>query len=205
MLGKTHYVIGESSCLILFPPTSLTNMILQIVVSSIGAGISDIDISPKAGRRKITEYTLLGLAMFAYISHKTILHLWRTNPFSLISVYKEKAVLLLIFVGLCIIGSHTQHRTFTHSFLFLGLTSLIIYRIYPIFVPWYACGFISHIVLDLLNKRPITPFFPFGGGNCLYLCKSKGRTDSIIFYSGFALTCIVAIKYLIEFLPILQN
>ena len=82
---------------------------------------------------------------------------------------------LNLIIGLGVIlfsiikGRFSQHRTFTHSILFLLLMCFGIANFSVEIAMPFAIGFISHILLDLMNKMPVKIFYPFNKKcYCLY-------------------------------------
>lgn len=44
----------------------------------------------------------------------------------------------------------------------------------------FFIGMVSHLVLDLLNRRPLRLLYPLRGGWCLGLCWADGRVDRLL-------------------------
>lgn len=49
------------------------------------------------------------------------------------------------------------------SILGLFLTSVCVYMIAPFFVPYFVAGFLSHVGIDLLNRRHVHLLYPIHG------------------------------------------
>lgn len=90
------------------------------------------------------------------------------------------AYFILLFVGFC-----SHHRTFTHSILALVLFSLAIALICPCLVKAYIIGYIVHLLLDILNKKPFPLLFPKGKGVCLGLCYASEIANTCFMWIGF--------------------
>jgi len=54
-----------------------------------------------------------------------------------------------------------NHRGFFHSFIFLGLISLIFYLFLPLIMLPFALGYGSHLIADAFTIQGIKPFYPF--------------------------------------------
>ena len=54
-----------------------------------------------------------------------------------------------------------SHRGFLHSFIFLGLITLIFYLFWPILIFGFVLGYGSHLLADSLTIQGIKPFYPF--------------------------------------------
>jgi len=75
-----------------------------------------------------------------------------------------------------------NHRGFFHSFLFLGLISLIFYLFFPILVLPFVLGYGTHLIADSLTISGIKPFYPFKF-KIKGIIKTGGRIETIIFVS----------------------
>ncbi|EEW50811.1 putative membrane-bound metal-dependent hydrolase [Corynebacterium efficiens YS-314] len=90
-----------------------------------------------------------------------------------------------ILIALVIFGRFTSHRTFTHSLLGLVSLSAGVWLLCPPLTAAFAAGFISHVLLDLLNKQPIQIFYPIEKGKfCLKLCYANGVMNTVFFLLG---------------------
>jgi inner membrane protein len=49
-----------------------------------------------------------------------------------------------------------------------------------------AVGYFSHLVVDLLNKKPERLFWPVSRGQALGLCKAGGIVDGVLLVLGVA-------------------
>ena len=54
------------------------------------------------------------------------------------------------------------------------------YFLYAPLIPYVAAGFLSHMVLDLLNKKPVEIFYPYKKGVCLRLFSADGLANRLI-------------------------
>ena len=79
-----------------------------------------------------------------------------------------------------IAGKLSSHRSFTHSFLALGFLMAAFYFLYAPLIPYVAAGFLSHMFLDLLNKKPVEIFYPYKKGVCLRLFSADGLANRLI-------------------------
>ena len=70
---------------------------------------------------------------------------------------KDSSILSIIggvgFVVLWFIGFFSDHRTFTHSLTALSLFSLAVWLIYPPLLFGFVTAYLSHLLLDILNKK----------------------------------------------------
>ena len=59
------------------------------------------------------------------------------------------------------------HRGFSHSIAALLLETACLKLIFPAAALPFAAAFASHVLLDLMNKRPVRLFYPVKKGICL--------------------------------------
>mgnify|MGYP000945358721 FL=1 len=85
---------------------------------------------------------------------------------------------LLVAVLAC--GRASGHRGFSHSLLGLVVAVAAVRLAYPPLVTYFAMGYVSHVLLDLLNKRPVRLFWPVGRGVSLGACKAGGVLDNVL-------------------------
>ena len=198
MTGKTHYVVGVSAVLLSFPPKDIDMMATEIVLAMIGSGISDIDVSGKFARTRIKRYLLLLVVLIALL----VLKNRYINKERIFSIPERKAIIALIVIGIiitfiCIFGC--AHRTFTHSILFMAIMCFSLLAVDRNCTIWFTTGFLTHLILDFMNRMPIKLFYPFGRGNCLYLCRHNGIVNEVLFWLGIAVVSILVTYYISKF------
>lgn len=74
----------------------------------------------------------------------------------------------------------SEHRKFSHSLLALGLFSIPLLFINNIIAFSFIIAFISHILLDVMNKREVYIFYPKNRGYCLKWFYAD-KTANIVF------------------------
>ncbi|MDE6005183.1 MAG: metal-dependent hydrolase [Oscillospiraceae bacterium] len=85
-----------------------------------------------------------------------------------------------------------------HSFLALLLLNIAISFICQPFVKYFTIGFLSHLGLDILNKRKLRLLYPRKKGFSLKLCPANGMVNYILFLVGSALSVAEIIIFLIR-------
>ena len=110
-----------------------------------------------------------------------------SQQFNLIGI---QSIALLAFVGMCIYGKFTKHRTFLHSITFGLLSALCVFMILPIAAPYYIVGFASHIVLDLLNHKKVQLLYPTKIGQ---FCFNIASSDGTVNYTICAVASVIAL------------
>jgi len=182
-------IIGISASLAITAPQTAPEFLLAVSVGAIGAVISDIDVETSNIHRNIGKVLLLMIALAAVllgldvflktgIVHKVM------DDSSILKI----AVGCLIFMVVCVFGKEQPHRTFMHSFLALFLLDFAIGLIWPKLIFYFTIGFLSHLVLDILNKKKLRLLYPLKGGFCIRLFSADGLANQIFYIVG----CIAA-------------
>ena len=87
-------------------------------------------------------------------------------------------------VALCCAVRLSAHRSFSHSLLALAGFAVATWLAFPPAAPVLAAGYASHLVLDLLNHRPLRLLWPLRRGVCLGLCHTGGIVDACCLVGG---------------------
>ncbi len=197
MLGKTHMVVGIAASLAVTMPEKVTYVIMATGAGAIGALISDIDVETSSSHKDANRIVFATVAI-TIVS----LILEYFAGFGIIDNVRQDSVLFrmvvgaLLFVGICAFGKEQPHRSFMHSILALLLLDFSLALIYTPIVPYFTAGFISHIVLDLLNKKKVKLFYPLKKGICFNLFKAGGTANKMFFVCG----CFLTVAELVFFL-----
>ena len=183
MTGETHINTGISCGMLLCPPQTVTEFILGTGMLVIGATISDIDASTSRAKKqaiKIRAYIIAAIVVMYIIGRQTGINLFFITA-SHLGNYPT-VIVAIVTLLICAYGSKTKHRTFMHSILAGGLLSLCMgLMLGTTYATYFSIGFITHILLDLLNERPVSVLYPSEKKFALHLCKSSGLADKLIF------------------------
>lgn len=190
MRCMTHIAASNAITLLILNPTTNKELLLTMGASTIGGIISDLDIRTSDAHKFIDTVTILtflsmiGLYIYDLNSKTSIFSAIKNGPFFL-PIIGILLILLLIFYG-----SHKPHRSFLHSFLGTLLFTTIFYFCFGnIWLP-FLIGILSHIVLDLLNKKGVRLFYPLKKGYSLKLCEYGGLTDKIILFLSIVIIAL---------------
>ena len=82
------------------------------------------------------------------------------------------------------------HRTATHSLLAVFVISYIAKLLYPAGWLFFAAGYGSHILADMLNPSGVQLFYPFGHKIGIPLVKTGGFVERFIL---FPMVCLVLV------------
>ncbi len=189
MISKTHLTTGIATALILTQPSTPQGLAAAIIGGALGGALPDIDII----RNKTSIDSVITQSVAAVIAVAAVFadYYFSFGILSYLQNHPGSAVTGLVMYGvLMVIGFYAPHRGFTHSLLGLFLFSSAIGIVYPSISAAYVAGYVSHLALDLLNKKPVQLFFPLKKGICLKLCYSNREANDAIFHLANA--CMIA-------------
>lgn len=194
MLGKTHMAVGTAASLLIMQPQTLTELILGTGAAMIGSVISDIDIGTSDSHKeadKIIAFsvsTLLVIVLLDSVWHLGI-YRWLLRNTNI----RQIAPSIAAFFVICAIGKEQPHRSFMHSFLAFGMLTGCVAVFLPLLAPYFGVAFLSHLTIDLLNRKGERLLFPLKKGFQLGLCSSKGTVNRLLFRAGILISvgCIV--------------
>ena len=180
MLGKTHVPVGITTALIATRPTTVSGVIGAVAGGAIGGWICDIDVRDSSKNEGgVVGFIFMVIDVGAALAVDYILGNgicdYMLHSFNLLNI-----IAAVLFVAGCFYGIATCHRTFMHSIVALVLFSVLTYFICePLCIP-FAAGYISHIVLDLFNRRGMQLFFPLKARVSFDVCDSDADANRII-------------------------
>ena len=187
MMGRTHFAIGLATSLAVMQPKSLGGCMAAIFSGALGGVIADIDTLTQSHSLKgqlLALKTALGALIIDYIFKLGICESIMANQTTALAG-------LISFVVLGFMGYLSDHRTFTHSFPAMILYSLAIRLIYAPFGLGFLVAYLSHLILDLLNRKKIFLFYPLKFGMCLKLCYANRIADAFFMYIGYIAAAIL--------------
>ena len=99
-----------------------------------------------------------------------------------------------------LIGRFCTHRGFTHSLLFQVIVGMVL-AVFTVTNPsytwlwWVEVGIISHVFLDLMNRKRVQLLFPLQGGVTLpYPNIRMGTWQEVILCLLLITYCLLAVK-----------
>jgi inner membrane protein len=167
-------------------PKSVGECMAAVFAGALGGVTADNDTLNQSNSLKgqlLALKTALGALLIDYFFKLGICESIMANP-------KKALVGLIAFLVLWFIGFFSDHRTFTHSFLAMILYSLAIGLIYEPFTLGFMVAYLSHLLLDVLNRKKMPLLYPLDLGICLKLCYSNGKMDTFLMYVGYITTAV---------------
>ena len=186
MMGRTHFAVGLATALAVIQPKSVGECMVAVFAGALGGVTADNDTLNQSNSLKgqlLALKTALGALLIDYFFKLGICESIMANP-------KKALVGLVAFLVLWFIGFFSDHRTFTHSFLAMILYSLAIGLIYEPFTLGFMVAYLSHLALDILNRKKMPLLYPLDLGICLKLCYSDGKVDTFLMYVGYITTAV---------------
>lgn len=185
MMGHTHLAMGIATGLAVMRPRTWPELLVGIGAGALGGLISDIDVGTSKSHKRADIITVLSAVIVAAV----IVIDWVFNVGIQEKLMQNETFVqffapTIIFIGICAYGKGTSHRTFMHSILAMVLLMACVGVALPVAAPYFGLGFLSHIVLDIFNKKRVRIFWPSKDGICFKLCSSHGKVNRIFFYTG---------------------
>lgn len=194
MEKKTHVMCANLVSLYLMKPDSISELLITCGCASLGGLVPDVDLkdstSDKLFDRLMTSLITI-IVMSFFVKYFFDIDLYcKIKECS----YINYLISACLFIVMAYLGSKSSHRSFTHSMLGLFVYSAILSYGFGmnVIIPYFV-SHLSHIVLDLFNKKGIALFYPSKYRFCLELCESNGKVNKFL----FILFSVLIILYLI--------
>ena len=187
MMGRTHFAIGLATSLAVMQPKSIGECMTAIFAGALGGVTADNDTlnqSNSLSAQLLALKTALGILLIDYFFKLGICE-------SIMANQTTALIGLIAFLVLWFIGFFSDHRTFTHSFLAMILYSLAIGLIYEPFTLGFMVAYLSHLALDILNRKKMPLLYPLDFGVCLKLCYADSKFDNFLMYVGYIATAVL--------------
>ncbi|MBQ6517242.1 MAG: metal-dependent hydrolase [Anaerolineaceae bacterium] len=184
MMSKTHIAVGLAASLAAAPATK-EGLSYALMGGAIGSLICDIDRSSERPSRDVKQGWGISLTVFfVAFMHRSYAY-WQTFKAENILSNPLLLVCLGLLAVLLLFAINGAHRGFSHSLLMCAASAFLIYFISKQTCLFYITGFLTHLLLDVLNKKPVRVFYP-AKGICLGWFYADGLANSIILLLGCA-------------------
>ena len=182
MMSKTHIAVGLAASLAAAPPT-IEGLSYALMGGSIGSLICDIDRSSEKPSKDVRQgWGIAFTVFFAAFMHRSYAY-WQTFKAENLLSHPLNLILFALLIILLLIAINGEHRGFSHSLLMLAASSALIYFISKQTCLFYIIGFLTHLLLDVLNKKPVRVFYP-AKGFCLNWFYADGIANRILLLLG---------------------
>lgn len=198
MMSKTHLMVGLGSALVATLPVGPKLCCIATIGGLLGGIVPDNDILDN----DYTGDAILGQVLAGSII-AGILFLDKIFEFGICNELFSRSLInllfgLVLFIGLYIFGFFQEHRKFTHSFFAMILYSFAVWCIYPPLAKPFLIGYLSHIIIDLFNKKKVQIFSPFKVGICFGVCYANKLGNKILMYCGLVVSSILLLYGLVS-------
>lgn len=190
MMGKTHFTIGLATSLAVVRPKTIDECLVAVVAGTIGGVLADNDILDNdyhsdalIGQLLAIGTTLLSLILDYFLQIGICQSIIARPLWSLLGG--------IVFIALWIAGFLSDHRTFTHSLTALAAYSIAVVLIHPPLLVGFAAAYLSHLILDILNKKKVPILYPLNFGICFKMCYANKTANKVFMYIGFAASGIL--------------
>lgn len=179
---RSHVVCANALALAFIRPDSINSLLITLTAATIGSTICDIDVADKDNKGYIISYSILTIvSLISLLILEIFFHIGINDWILENSSYFKILICFFLLIGVCYYGYLTPHRSFLHSFLGIGIMILLCYISLGNVVIPFMIGIISHIVLDLFNKKGLWLFYPLKKKYSLKICNYNGEVNYILF------------------------
>ena len=184
MMAKAHITVGMAAAFTAALPGSVSEALPVVTGAAIGCLICDIDCEAKKERVDSSRWRIvMALVAAAALVEDQLLDagMWRA--------FLEKDPYIRFagvagFMLICAFAGAASHRGFAHSLSALALETLCLWLAFPAAALPFAIAFASHLILDLMNKRPVRLFYPSKKGVCLRWFYADRLADRLFASAG---------------------
>ena len=183
MLGKTHFSVGMAAGIAICRPQTMPMLIAGAGLAAFGGTICDIDVETSDAHEQVDRMLVVAVIMVAAVVVMDFI--FRVGIYRRLMANSNIARVIigsLALLMICAYGKEQPHRSLMHSFLALAMLSICVYIIFPDMTPYFMVGFMSHMFIDVFNRKREKFFWPVGKGFCLHWCSANGIVNKILFY-----------------------
>ena len=181
LTGRTHWAVGTAAALCVTQPARLRDWVLCIGAAAVGSVISDIDVTTSDSRETLNRITAVSVLAVAAVG---IAEVWW--DLGIIRNFDRESSIFRLIFGFA-------HRSFMHSFLGWILLGQITAFIYPAMTPYFSIAMLSHMAIDLLNRRNVRLLYPLKKGFSFGICSADGWVNRNLFLAGTAVSVLVSL------------
>lgn len=201
MTGRTHMAVGAAAALLAAPlasrltgaaVTGVAPVLQALLGGMVGGMLPDTDVPTSAGskelRRAWAALAVLAACGLVYDHlHGSDLVVGVASRFS----YRQIAG-VAVLVATCAVGRASGHRGFSHSVAALVFATFGMWMLCKPLAAAFGVGYLSHLLLDVLNKRGVRLLWPMRASARLGLFESGGAADWLFLLAGVATCAVVA-------------
>lgn len=213
MMGYTHAIVGAMGAIglaLISPNPTPEIYMIAAVAGTVGGVAVDIDSRDQRNNPKVTDAGRSRIAAISVLIVGVLIdYVFKFGTIQAILSSKYSAIGgILGFLILMLLGHFSEHRTFSHSLLFVLLTSFCIFCIYPDAMQYYCIGAMLHLLLDMLNhpyrNHGVYLLYPIKKrkGVALGICKAARKGNKALYFAGLVLYLILSGLYMYQIFEI---
>lgn len=172
MMAKAHIAVGMAAAFSIMRPDTIQDAMPVIAGAALGCLVCDLDCENTRERSESSRYraVMVLIAAAALIETHLIGADIRDHSYNVVMQALGNTGQYLWFGGLvtfvliCTFASVSSHRGFAHSLMALVLETASLWMVFPLTAKPFAIAFISHLLLDVLNKKPVRLLYPVSKG-----------------------------------------
>ncbi|MBR0400613.1 MAG: metal-dependent hydrolase [Mogibacterium sp.] len=194
MLAKAHITIGMAAALTLTRPETAAEALPVIAGAAAGCLICDIDCDIAAEKKDSSRWRVAMAALFVCVlieDHLLGAGMWEGIRPNLWFFGIAGFALACTFAGI------SKHRGFSHSLLAMAIETACLWMVFPSVCIPFMIAFLSHIVLDIMNKKPVRVLYPAKKGWCLgwfYANKTADKAFAALGTAWFIAIAVICIR-----------
>lgn len=194
MLAKAHVTVGMAAAFTIMKPVTIAEALPVIAGGALGCLICDLDCEVTKEKTEASHWRIvMGLVTVAALIEDHLLNAGMWSSLGSNGQYLWFAGL----VGFVLTGgfaSVSSHRGFSHSLLALALFAGSLWLVFPTMTMPFVITFVSHLLLDMLNKRSVRLFYPMERGICIGVFYAD-RFANKVFATAGAVWLIAAVAF----------
>lgn len=184
MLAKAHVTVGMAAAFSIMRPETVAEALPVIAGGALGCLICDLDCEVTKEKTESSHWRIvMGLIATAALIEDHLLNAGMWSSLGSNGRYMW-FIGLVVFVLTGAFASVSNHRGFSHSLLAMVLFAGSLWLIFPAMTIPFAITFISHIILDLMNKKSMRLLYPAEKGFCLGLFYADRWVNKLIAIIG---------------------
>lgn len=167
MLAKAHITAGMAAAFSIIMPADAETALTVVAGASLGCLVCDIDCDNPSEKSDSAHWRRVMIAVFAAaLAADHLLDGIMTRTLAESNPYISCAG-IAGFVLTSAFASISDHRGFSHSLPALAIETVFVKMAFPAAAEAFAIAFITHLILDLMNKKPVRLLYPLRKGFCL--------------------------------------
>ena len=182
MTKNTHLAAGVALSIAMIMPNELQSLAVCICGAAVGSTIPDVDVASSKPRKELS--TIVGFSVAMVTALVVLENVLNIGLFQMIESHTALYRIILgyvTFILLCVFGTTTKHRTYTHSIVGLISFTGAMWVLFPDMTFPFFIGMLSHIWLDLLNTKKVRVLYPIKKfGIAFKLCHAEGKANKTI-------------------------